>query len=93
MKKNPIEFNDGWCFAIVNGRLAEISFDKKYGVFAHCYIDRKKYNKSEQKMIDLDIKKYKFVYRNGFYIDKIRGIKNKKVSMDKIFSEIRKYKK
>lgn len=93
MKKNSVEFNNSWCFAIVNGRLAEISFNKKYGVFAHCYVDRKEYNKSEQKMIDSDIKKCKFVYRNGYYFDKIRGIKHKTVNICKIFPEIRKYKK
>ena len=77
MKKNSVKFNDGWCFAIVNRRLAEIYFDKKRGVFAHCYIKRKEYNKTEQKMINSDIKGCKFVYRNGFYFDKIRKIKHK----------------
>ncbi|MFA4890171.1 MAG: hypothetical protein WC587_00840 [Candidatus Paceibacterota bacterium] len=90
MKNNSVKFNDGWCFATVNGRLAEIYFDKKRGIFAHCYIDKKEYNKSEQKMIASDIKKYKFVYRNGYYFDKIQKVKHKKVSIYKIFPEIRK---
>jgi len=58
-----------WCFAIVNGRLAEIFFDKKKknGIWGHCYVKREKYSKAEQKMIDSDIKKCKFTYRKGNY--------------------------
>ena len=45
--KTKQKFNDGWCFAIVNGRLAEIHFDKKYGIYGHCYVKREKYSKRE----------------------------------------------
>lgn len=93
MKKKSLKFNNGWCFAIVNGRLAEIYFDKKHGIYGHCYIKREEYDKREQKMIDSDIKKYKFVYRSGFYIDKKLGIKQKAANIYKVFPEIRKYKK
>ena len=58
MKKEIRKFNSGWCFAVVNGRLAEIYFDKKYGIYGHCYVKRNEFNKKEQKIINLDIKKY-----------------------------------
>lgn len=91
MKRKP-KFNSGWCFAIVNGRLAEIFFDKKYGIYEHCYVKREEYNKKEQRMIDSDIKKYQFVYRKGYYVDKMRGTKQKVPDIHKVFPEIRKYK-
>lgn len=88
MKK--VKYNDGWSFAKVNGRLAEIHFDKKYGVYAHCYVNRKEYNgKREQKMIDADIKKYQFIYRKGYYLDKLTGIKSKAPKMEEVFPEIK----
>ena len=39
---------DGWCFAIVNNKLAEIFFEnddkkKKSVVWAHCYVERSEY--------------------------------------------------
>lgn len=93
MVKKGIKFNDGWCFAIVNGRLAEIHFDSKYGIWGHCYVERKEYNKKEQKMIDSDIKKYQFIYRKGYYFDKKLGTKQKVVPIRKIFPEIKKHEK
>lgn len=75
MKKAKMEkktkFNDEWCFAIVNNRLAEIHFKKGSYIWAHCYVDRSKFSKKEQKMIDKDIKKCVFSYRKGFYNKKI----------------------
>jgi hypothetical protein len=73
MGKENIKFNSGWCFALVNKRLAEIYFDEKHGTYGHCYVKREEYSKREQKMIDSDIKKYQFVYRKGYYTDKIRA--------------------
>lgn len=92
MKKEIIKFNNGWCFAVVNGRLSEIYFDKKYGIYGHCYVKREEYTKKEQKMITADIKKYHFVYRKGYYIDKKRGIKRKVPNIYKVSPEIKKYK-
>jgi len=93
-KVQKIKFNDGWCFAMVNGRLAEIHFDKKYGVFGHCYVKKKEYTtKKEQEMIKADIKKCQFICRGGYYFDKLRGIKQKIVPTDKVFPEIKKYEK
>lgn len=85
--KNNIKFNDGWCFAIVNGRLSEIYFAKKFGIYAHCYIQRSKFSKREQKMIDADIKKCVFSYRKGYYYDKIKKLKYKVPSIKKVFPE------
>jgi len=59
-----------WCFAIVNGRLAEIYFDKgkKHKVFGHCYVRLNEYKtKKEQDMIKVDIKRFRFTYRKGKY--------------------------
>ncbi len=86
--EKKLKFNDGWCFAIINGRLAEISFHKKYGIYGHCYVRRGEYGKREQKMIDADIKKCRFIYRKGYYIDKLTGIKSKAPKIDEVFPEI-----
>lgn len=61
----------GWCFAIVNGRLSEIYFEKKRGkprIFGHCYVKHSEYKtKQEQKWIREDIAQLRFVYRKGMY--------------------------
>jgi len=85
-KRGETIFNDGWSFALLNGRTAEIYFKKKYGIWAHCYIDRDKFSKAEQHMIDSDTKKHIFSYRRGMYFDKLAGIKFRRVSERKIFS-------
>lgn len=71
--KNPFKGETGWCFAIVNGRLAEIFFDVGGGVegiHGHCYVNRNEYNAKERKEIDIDIKKHHLVYRNKRYHSK-----------------------
>ena len=92
-KSSKPALDHGWSFAVVNGRLAEIHFDKKYGIWAHSYVERKEYNKSEQRMIAADIKKCRFTYRKGYYIDRNTGKKQKRPSIHKIFSDLRKSKK
>jgi len=87
--KKGLEYNDGWSFAKVNGRLAEIHFQKKYGVYSHCYIRRGEYSKQEQRMIDEDIKKCQFIYRKRYYFDKLTGIKSKAPKIEEIFPEIK----
>lgn len=71
---NKIRNFDGWCFAIINNRLAEIFFEKKKGkanIWAHCYVKKSEYKtKREQKMIAQDTKKCRFVYRNKKYTRK-----------------------
>lgn len=70
----------------MNGRLAEIHFDKRYGIWGHCYVRRKDYKtKQEQKWITADTQEYQFSYRRGYYFDKIRGIKQKIPAKNKIF--------
>lgn len=61
-----------WCFAIVNGKLAEIYFDKKKNsqtkIWGHCYIEKRDYKtKQEQKWIKQDTKRVRVVYRNKKY--------------------------
>lgn len=81
-----VKYNDGWYFAIVNGRLAEIHFNKKYGVYAHGYVERSDFKSNrEQKMIDTDIKKYKLTYRNGYYFDQLNGIKTRAPKPGEVF--------
>ncbi len=62
---------DGWCFAIVNNKLAEIYFEKdKEGVeiWAHCYVKEEEYKtKKEQTYIKEDTSKFKFAFRLGKY--------------------------
>jgi len=69
----------GWCFAIINGKLAEMFFEpRKTGnpkIMGHAYVEREEYKtKREQKMIDMDIAKYRFSYRNKIYKDLNKGI-------------------
>lgn len=60
-----------WCFAKINGRLAEIYFNetKKGPKFlGHCYVEKSEYTtKNEQKWIEADSAKFKFSYRNKIY--------------------------
>lgn len=61
-----------WCFAIINGRLGEIYFEKKKNdqikFLGHCYVKREEFKtKQEQKCINKDIKKTRVIYRNGKY--------------------------
>lgn len=89
--KNNIKYNNGWSFAIVNGRLAEIHFANNFGVWAHAYVKRSSFKtKNERKMIDADIKKHVFSYRKGFYYNRIRNIKSKVPSINKIFPDLKK---
>ena len=69
MRKEKNEDGSYWAFALINGRLAEFNFEINKGKFymgmGHCYVKRSEYKtKYEQKMIDKDIKKYRFTYRN-----------------------------
>lgn len=67
-----------WCFAKINGRLAEIYFDEAGKnskglpkIWGHCYINYKTFKtKEEKKWIMEDTAKYQFSYRNDFYRDK-----------------------
>ena len=60
-----------WCFAIVNGRLAEIFFEKKgnnIDFLGHCYVKKEEYKaEKEQRMITEDTKKFRLTYRKGDY--------------------------
>ena len=61
-----------WSFAIINGKLGEIYFEKtKNGqtkFLGHCYIaEGECITKQEQKCIDADTKKSRIVYRNKKY--------------------------
>ena len=61
-----------WSFAIVNGRLAEVFFDKKKdslkNIFAHAYVRENDYRtKEERKWIAEDTKRARFSYRNQQY--------------------------
>jgi hypothetical protein len=90
-KNNACRFSSGWCFSLINGKLAEIHFKEKFGIYAYCYIDRKSYSKCEQKMIDEDIKKCRFSLKNGTFYDKIRKTKHKLADTRKVFPEMKKY--
>lgn len=61
-----------WCFAIINGRLAEIYFNetKKGPKFlGHCYVEKLEYTtRKEQKWIEIDTAKFKFSYKNKKYL-------------------------
>lgn len=63
--------NMNWCFAIVNGKLAEIFFDRKGGrrvITAHCYVKKSEYKTArEKKWILSNTKKFRFIWRNKKY--------------------------
>jgi len=61
-----------WCFAIVNGKLSEIYFNKnkkgemKFDGF--CHVNKSDYKtKMEQRYITEDVARFKFTYRNNVY--------------------------
>ena len=68
-----------WSFALINGRLAEIFFEREESkkepkVIGHCYVSADEYKtKYEQKWIERDTKRYQLSYRNKTYRDKIRN--------------------
>lgn len=72
MKEKNQKDGSFWAFALISGRLAEFHFEIAKGKFCmthgHCYVKRNEYTtKYEQGMIDKDIKKNRFTYRNGVY--------------------------
>ena len=81
--------HDGWCFAIINKRLAEIYFSEKHGIWSHCYVKPEKYTtKQEKKWIKEDTERNQFSFRKGYYLDKIQGIKQKVPKKENVFPEI-----
>lgn len=75
--KKELPQNDGWCFALVNSHLVEIYFRGRKEMYGHCFARKKEYSKTEQRMIDADLKRYAFTYRKRVYFDQKRGIKHK----------------
>ena len=67
-----------WSFAIVNGKLAEVFFDRKKNgspvILGFCYVKKSEYKtKREHKMIAVDTKKYHITYRKKKYFDQINS--------------------
>ncbi len=61
-----------WCFAIVNGRLSEIYFEKikagKIKFIGYCHVNKDEYKtKKEQDYIKHDTAKFRLSYRNNTY--------------------------
>lgn len=64
----------GWCFAKVNGKLAEIFFGRDEGIMGYCEVKRSDYKtEKEKRWIEEDLKKYDFIYKDGVYINKVDG--------------------
>lgn len=63
----------GWCFAIVNNKLAEIFFEKKAGkthIYSHAHVKPEEYQtRREQQWIKDDTSKFQFVFQKGKYRD------------------------
>ncbi len=62
----------GWCFALLNSKLAEIFFHKnKDGqatIYAHCYVKKEEYTtKKERAWIEKDISRFRVTYHRGNY--------------------------
>lgn len=62
-----------WCFALVNGRLVELFFEKKHGkpyMLGHAYVKENEYKTAhEKKQIRTETEKFRFTYRNKSYTD------------------------
>lgn len=60
-----------WCFAKINGKLAEIYFEKTKGepdILGHAYVEISKYKtKKEQRWIEIETAKFQLTYRNKKY--------------------------
>lgn len=65
-----------WCFAKVNNKLAEVYFEKKgkkLKILGHAYVKSEEFKtKKEQKWIEEDTSKFKFIFRNSEY----KGLNN-----------------
>ena len=65
-----------WSFAIVNGKLAEIFFERKKGklfVSAHCYVKESEYKtKKEKRWIKRDAQNNRFTYKKWKYLAKTK---------------------
>ena len=63
-----------WCFAKINGRLAEVYFDteeNKSEIKGHCYVSLDEYTtRQELKLVKKDTELYQFSYRNKIYRQK-----------------------
>ncbi len=66
-----------WCLAIVNGRLAEIFFEKtrnNIGLVGHAYVNKGDYQtKRERLWIEKNTGKFKLAYKKGIYKDLVNG--------------------
>lgn len=70
-----------------------IYFKKGVGIYGYCRVKREEYSKREQRMIDVDIKKYRFTYRKGYYFDQIKKTRQKAPkSVSEVFLETKVYK-
>ena len=61
-----------WAYAIVNGRLGEVYFEKSEGakgIFAHAYLDKTciSWNKKDKQLMRKDVKHHRFTYRKRKY--------------------------
>ncbi len=83
--KKGSKYGDGWAFAVINNRPCEIFFKPVHGIYGHAYVKLEEYSKREQKMIDADIKKYRFTYRNRYYYDQKRLTKQKAPTEEMVF--------
>lgn len=71
-KVNPFLHVSGWCFAMLNGRPAEIYFRRRPGrlpeVLGHCYVRRSEFRtKKERQQIDRDMRHVRLSYRHRVY--------------------------
>lgn len=91
MTKRRPRFNDGWCFALINGRLAEIYFRRRHGIYGYCYVDRQSFRtKQEQLDIQHDTARFQFTFRNGWFRDKLNDYRFKLAAAHKVFGNRRK---
>ena len=66
-----------WSFAIINGRLAEIYYNKRGRILSfigHSYVDKSHYKSKKEKLwIEHDTQTHIFTYRNSRYYSRNPG--------------------
>lgn len=73
LKREKEKYESFWQFALVNGRLAEVFFEKGR-ICGYCYVEASEYKtKQEKQQIKSDTEKLQLTFRKGIYKDKLTG--------------------
>lgn len=72
-KFSPFLSATGWCFGLINNRLAEIFYEQGK-IQGYCYVHEREYKtKQEHRWIREDTERVQLTLRKGVYRDKLTG--------------------